>query len=267
MTAPSSARDEFRQWVDGKADPGWAQMPLTHIAKAITARDIIATGRLEPRHCTTLKDDLTYCFYGRAAYRVSGDGKIKQESISPLCFIFSPNLMNRAKGIHAFDTGAHGRRMFSHILAEEHLVSDFSLERDISRPNKLIAATFGTKEAYFDGNTSAIPKPETISENWEFQTRAYLYLITSPGRNEIDDRVYTVELNFADPITLSEHLQAVVVPHTIWDGSSKAPWLDALTKSGVDICTYPYFPARGAEFYQGQVERAVKDYFKSRGVL
>lgn len=267
MTKRSAARNEFREWIDKQPNPGWDLLPLTHIAKSLTARDIIATGRIEPRHCDTLGAELIYCFYGRAAYRVAADGTIKQESLSPFCFIFDPSLIERAKEIHAFDTGAHGNRLFSHIIADEFTVDDYSLDRELERPNKLIGATFGTREAYFDGDLAAIPDPGTISEPWEFQTKAYLLLITYPGRNELDDRVYSIEVNFGDPIELSKNLIGVIVPHTLWGQKGNAPWLEKLAISGVEILPYPFFPARGVDYYQAQIESVLKKYLSLRGAL
>jgi hypothetical protein len=267
MKQPVPVRSEFRDWVDKHPDPGWETLPLTHIAKGITARDIISSGRLEPSRCDVLDAELIYCFYGRPAYRVGGDGAVKQEALCPYCFIFSPDLIKRAREIHAFDTGAHGKRLFSHILADEFSVSDFSLGRESKRADRLIGATFGSRSAYFDGDVSEVGDPESISAPWEFQTRAYLSLITSPGRNEPDDRVYSIEVNFADPISLEGALLAVVVPHTMWGAKENAPWLEGLAQTGVQICTYPYFPGRGAEYYQAQLEFTVRDYYKERGVL
>ncbi len=267
MKKPSPVRNEFCEWVDRHPDPEWDGMPLTHIAKGVTARDIITAGRLEPSHCDVLDAELIYCFYGRPAYRVGGDGAVKQEALCPYCFIFSPDLIKRAREIHAFDTGAHGNRLFSHILADEFSVTDFSLGRDTKRADRLIGATFGSRPAYFEGDVSEIGDINTISKSYEFQTRAYLSLITSPGRNEPDDRVYTIEVNFADPISLNGLLLAVVVPHTLWGHKDNAPWLDELSNTGVEICTYPYYPGRGSEYYQAQLEHAVRDFYNERGVL
>src|SRR5215217_5621888 len=105
MQQTRGGRPSFREWVDKQSDPGWGLMPLTHITKGIGAEDIIRSGSVSPTHCDVFDEPLAYFFYGRPAYRVTGDGAIRVEAACPYCFIFSSALIETATDIYAFDTG------------------------------------------------------------------------------------------------------------------------------------------------------------------
>jgi hypothetical protein len=164
MAKLSGGRRSFRDWVDKQPDPGWRLMPLTHVTKGIGAEDIIRDGSVNPIDCKVFGEPLAYFFYGRPAYRVSGDGAIKFEAACPYCFIFEPTLIRSAKSIHPFDTGAFEKRLYKHVLVEEMNVEDFSLEQDETRPNRVIASLFPSMRDYFAGDTSKIVHPEEGSE-------------------------------------------------------------------------------------------------------
>lgn len=185
---------------------------MTHLTKGLLAGDIIRGGKIEPTDCDVLNESLAFFFYGRPAYRTHGEDVISSAATCPFCFIFDPSTIHRANEIHALDTGAFARRLYSHVLMDEISAGDFSLEREIERPNKLIAATFGSRAAYLDGDKASISEADSISRPGDFLARAYIDLIRSAGRNEPDDRVCTIEVTTEDSVPLSGNLMAVVVP-------------------------------------------------------
>lgn len=237
-------------------------MNLTHVTKGLLAQDIIEEGNIELGAGT---DPRAYCFYGRPAYRIHGDGTIKVEAACPFCFLFKPDLIKEADRIFPFDTGAFEKRMYKHILMKEMNLGDFSLERKVERPNKLISKIFETKTAYFDGDTSKIDSKQ--AERWEFLAQAYLQLIASPGRNEPDDRVWSIEISFKNPIQLDGNLIAVVVPHTLWQPPEPAPWLAKLSSNGIDILPYNFVPGRGPDYYYANIEGVIRDAYRTWGAL
>ncbi len=265
MAKLDGGRPDFREWVDGQLNPNWPPMPLTHITKALSAADIAKSGYVDVVKCDLFGKPLAYFFYGRPAYRVSGDGAIKIEAACPCCFIFNAKLIEKAEAIFAFDTGAFSKRLYKHMLTDEMAVEDFSLGTDVSRPNKLILKTFGSRLAYFQGDIYAIPDPTTITKSYEFHARSYLNLLTSPGRNEPDDRICSIEVILGEKIPLKESLLAVIVPHTIWD--DEAPWLKNLHKAGATIQPYNFVPGRHPDYYQAQLEAAAKELYERWGSL
>jgi len=261
MTKYSGGRPGFREWIDKQADPGWSLMPLTHITKGIRAEDIIRTGNVRVYKDEQITEPTAYFFYGRPAYRVSGDGAVKVEAACPYCFVFDAGLILKAKSIHAFDTGAFANRLYKHILMDEMDVQDFSLEREEKRPNRLIARVFPSMKTYFDGGVTKAATPEKGADAWEFHARAYLQLLASPGRNEPDDRICSIEIVFGDAVPLEGNLKAIVVPHTLWSEDAKAPWLEELNKKGVEIAPYIFVPLRHPEHYHALLETTVRDLY------
>jgi hypothetical protein len=208
-------RPGFRNWVDNAKDPGWQLMPLTHITTGITAQDIIESGSIDPNNDDTFGIPTAYFFYGRPAYRLAEEGTIRSEVFCPYCFIFSSTLIRKASAIHAFDTGALARRMYHHIFSDQMKIADFSLGTDVIRPNKLISRVFSSMKNYFNGDLNVVQAPELLAKPHEFHARAYLQLLKDPTRNELDDRICTIEVILSESIPLIGHLKAVVVPHTL----------------------------------------------------
>ena len=66
-------RPEFRSWIDRLPPAPFGPLPLTHVTKALLANDIIRDGHIRPAKGELFTAPQAYLFYGRAAYRVSGD--------------------------------------------------------------------------------------------------------------------------------------------------------------------------------------------------
>jgi hypothetical protein len=254
------------EWINEHPTPSWDALPLTHITRGVVAEDIIRDGRVEPSQCKVFGEPLAYFFYGRPAYRIGAEATIKAEALCPYCFVFRPELIDRAKCIHAFDTGAFNARLYSNVIANEMDENDFQLQ-DESTPNRLISLVFRSQLAYFLGDTRAISSQPPAVHAHQFHARAYLDLILSPGRNEPDDRVFTIEVVFGDPVPLSGSLMAVVLPHTLWSGDVKAPWLEALSRTGVNMIPYEFIPGRPPEHYHTLLELTVRRFYEKRGYL
>src|SRR5437870_4638376 len=106
---------------------------------------------------------------------------------------------------------------------------------------------------YLDGDITKIVAPDQGAEAWDFHARAYLHLLASPGRNKPDDRICSIEVVFGEAVPLIGNLKAVVVPHTLWDKAKRAPWLDKLRDSGVEIVPYIFVPGRHPEHYHAHL--------------
>ena len=269
-TLPSlePGRPSFLQWLTRQTAPAdWGLMPLTHITKGVSAEDIIRADEITPRPCDVFETSLSYFFYGRPAYRTNESGAVKFEAACPYCFVFKPNLIKSSRARFAFDTGAFAKRLYKSHLSDEMEIEDFNLGSDIWSPNQLISTTFGSMDAYIKGDTRVIPSADTISDDWEFHPRAYLNLVTSPGRNEPDDRVCTIEVLFDQPVSLIGDLQAIVVPHTLWSGAKRAPWLERLSARSVAVRTYEFVPGRNSEHYHALLESEIIALYRSWNML
>lgn len=153
------------------------------------------------------------------------------------------------------------------MLPDEMAVEDFSLEQDVSRPNKLVSCVFGSRRMYFEGQHLRGQDGIGAAAAWEFHARAYLSLIASRGRNEPDDRIWTIEVLLDTAVDLKGNLIAIIVPHTIWSDESHAPWLEELEGEGVAIAPYSFVPGRHPEYYHALLEAEVRLLYQSRGHL
>lgn len=252
----------FCDWLRQQSGTDLRRLPLTHVTKGYSARKVIHKGRLDPSSCSVMNEALVYTFYGRVAYRVSGDGTINLEGMCPICFVLSGDLIARSRHTHPFDSGAYAKRLYKHVFAEELNLTDFAISGDAELPDTLIKTFFKTRENYFLGDTSKIPAVDEIAPPGEMEVRAYHELITSAGRNEPDDRIYSIEVAFSDPIPLEDSLIALIVPHTLWSDDEQATWLQNLQTKNTEICTYEYHPGRSAEHYHAHLELELRRIFQ-----
>ncbi len=266
----SKGRPGFIEWLEKiskVAKVGWSGLPLTHVTKALLAEDIIRAGVIKPQHCDVFKRPLSYFFYGRPAFRVKGDGPIKIESACPVCFVFQPNLIDKAANLFPFDTGAFQARMYKSSVMEEMKVEDFQFQAKDNQPGALLETAFSSPLDYMQGKAKEAGHFQAVVEKWEFHAQAYVELIVSKGRNEADDRVYSVEIQVEEEVLLKGNLIAVVVPHTLWIDNAGAPWIEKLVSDAVEILTYNFDPGRGPDYYHYAIEQSVKDFYFSKGFL
>lgn len=237
-------------------------MPLVHVTKGLVALDIVREGMITPQPCDDLGESLAYFFYGRPAYRVHGDGAVKQAAASPFAFIFKGDLIDRAQHIHALDTGAFQARLYSHVMMEEMNVGDFSFEQDKSRPNKLIHAVHGTRQKYFRADRAGVAAAEQIATPDEFLVHAYVNLLRSPGRNEADDRIGAIEVALGEAVPLDGALLAVVAPDNLWNETFTAPFLTELASRGVQVLAYCFVHGRSPDYYFAMIEAEVRQFLE-----
>jgi hypothetical protein len=267
MTASPPSRPGFMEWIERQDDPGWPALPLTHITKGLLAEDILRAGEIVPSTESGDEAPRAYFFYGRAAYRCSGDKVVKLEAACPYCFIFAPEALNLASHATAFDTGAFRNRMYSHVLTDEMNEVDFRIKPAAPQLNKVIKAAFSTIPNYVEGSRHSVTAPADGAAAWEMMPRAFLELLASPGRNEPDDRICSIEIAMSEPVPLEGYLVAIVTPHTHWSEDGHSPWLVSLAESGVLVAPYVFVPGKSPEYYHALIEASVKDIYLELGFL
>jgi hypothetical protein len=260
-------RTGFVDWVDKAPPPERPPLPLTHVTKGIIAHDVIKAGQIEPVDCPVFGSPLAYFFYGRPAYRYASGSSVKLEASCPFCFVLDGSLLSFASAIYPFDTGAFAARMYNHVLDEDFAVDDFCLGADPERPERLINTVYLGRADYIRGDRSQIRPADVASKAYEMEARAYIELIRSPGRNEPDDRIGTIEVQFKNPVKLAESLLAVIVPHTHWDEVERNPLLIDLSGKGIEIIPYEFIPGKPLEHYHTLLEIAVRSYCSQNGFL
>lgn len=260
-------RTEFREWVDRLPASAEPLLPLMHTTKAIVAVDIVKDGSISATDCRVLGKAVAYFFYGRPAYRVSGNEVVTQNAMCPVCFVFSESLIANASNIHPFDTGAFAARLYSHAMIDEINIPDYDIVGDNSRIPKLITRIFGDNKTYYDGDRAIIAKSAIDAEPDEYLAQAYIDLIQSRGRNEPDDRVSTFEIAFENEVSLAPGLLAVVVPDNIWNSTYSASWLKPLAAGGVEVLPYRHIMGREPSHYRDAIEVQVREFLDDRKLI
>ena len=120
---------------------------------------------------------------------------------------------------------------------------------------------------YFNGDLNAIGAPDELAKAHEFHARAYLQLLKDPTRNELDDRICTIEVVLSKSVPLAGHLQAIIVPHTLWDDKNHAPWLASLSDDGVRVVPYMFVPGRHPEHYHAVMETIISRLYEDWHIL
>lgn len=255
----------FSKWLKTKERTTFGYLPLTHVTKAINLEKIIVGKWLKPTHCPNFDEDILYTFYGRAAYRVAGDGVIRNESLSPVCLVFNGELIKRAKNIFPFDTGAYKNRMYKHHFGDELKLDDYSIGTDIELPNQLIQSLYKTVGNYFDADTRIVPPRTEVTRKSDMSAGLYLDLIKSEGRNEPDDRVGSIEVLLQDAVKVADHLRCIILPDAFDVESDDGEWLELIRAMGCQIRFYKYVPGKGPDYYHCHLETELRKFFIEQG--
>ena len=225
-----AGKTRFRKLIAGgtSAQP---QLPMVHSTDTYVLEDVLDDGSIGPQECKVFGgEQLTYLFYGRPAFRTNADAEPSALGhYSPVCLIFKPEWNPAIKRIFPFDSGAFENRLYDAFLHKKMKLGDFSLEPDIATPGRIVQRFFGSAGAYLvaRGSNPAIDPSE-------FEAQSYSALIHSRAGNAIDSRGSGIEVQTAEAITLTDALDAVILPMTFSKGTTGK----ALRRLKID--TLPY---------------------------
>ena len=256
----------FVRWVKSKPKTNMGFLPLTHVTKAIRLEKILSGEiTLETKNCPVFEEDLLYTFYGRVGYRVTGDGVIKNEALSPVCFVMNGELIKHAYDVFPFDTGAYEKRMYKHHFGDDLDKEDYSIKGDVELPNQLIQCLYGTLSKYFDGDARVVPARQDVAKTSEMSAGLYIDLVKSEGRNEPDDRVGSIEVLLSKNVELKNSLKCIILPDAFKKTDDDGDWLRTLRDLGCEIRYYAFVPGKGPEHYHAHLESELRKYFTDHG--
>ncbi|WP_342248776.1 hypothetical protein [Sphingomonas sp. OTU376] len=206
-TVRRAGRTDFAQLV-GKAAPGGANLPFTHLTDAYHMRGIVEAGALGPQPCRVFEEPLLYLFYGRPAYRVAAQVESNGlDAYWPICFVLKPKAV-AAKRIYPFDSGAFHHGRFGSFCHHGMIREDFELEADPATPARLLSLFWPDARSYFDNRNPLEP----VLDAFAFEAKSYGELIRAKGNAGFDERHSAVEIQTAEPLALAQNLLAVILP-------------------------------------------------------
>jgi hypothetical protein len=228
----ASGRIHFERFVDSQPASSEKPLPLTHTTDAFDLRDIIDDRKIQPRYCAVFGEDLSYCFYGRPAYRKNAETQANNlAAYAPIIFIFKPTIAEKAVAAFPFDSGAYEGERYADIMHHRMSVKDFGFEPSFEKIGKLVAFYFGNNKRYYD----QIPSSGKGISKSEFEAASIKELVTYRGKNDRDDRSSTIEIIFDKAIALRDNLLGLIVPSSLVKDKAFRAKLKALD---VQIRTY-----------------------------
>lgn len=260
------SRKFFKQWVQEDGQSNHTLLPLTHITRSVHARGILIDGFVEARYCDVQKANLVYCFYGRAAYRLSEENAITLEDLTPLCMVFKGSLLHDAEDVFPFDTGAFENSLFKDFIGKNYHRDDFSIKGDHRLPNTLIEKIYPDVLAYSKSSDQHIVYPDDVADRGEFEAQAYLHMLNSKSKNGPDNRLSSIEVTFSKDVNLLDNLECIIAPNTLIHGSAFQKWVKPLRHT-IELYPYEFSPRNHVEFYHGLIEKNFVQFCKDKGYV
>lgn len=231
--AGRAPRTDFAEFVRGLPSTN-RMLGLTHTASSYVLRDIISDGSIKAQLCPVIKEQVTYAFYGRAAFR--GGTEFEPTNLSclfPSVLILDPTEVPPPKYVFGFDSGAFVGGFMDQYLHPYMPLFDFLLSPEPGSAAKLVSALFSTDDDYLRNHPSSpIEFPPS-----NFEVDCYLKMIFGGGQGgvRLDDRSSTPELLFSDAIDLKKAVRAAIIPQSL----AVDPKIGgALKEYGVNIYEY-----------------------------
>ena len=185
---------------------------LTHVTDCANLEGIVASQKLEARHCSVFDKNILYLFYGKPAYRRKWDGESTSNlGFARVCFILKDEVSAQAARMLPFDSGAFFGR-YRHAFHDMIGVEAFDVDPAI-HPRKIIAAFYHSFSDYFWMQPIAglkFPLTKTIVDS-------YYKLITGGLKEAFDDRCATIELQYRESLPLAGHVAAVIAPNQMFE--------------------------------------------------
>lgn len=151
-----------------RANETFKFLPLFHTCDGFFARKHLRAEELVTEDvCEVFNEQVTYLFYGRAAYKYAlTDLATTQLSLYPVCFIFDLELIEDIKRIYPFDSGAMHHAFLKGFMDDKMTLADFESEPDTRRIADIVLKFFDNNSDYLKAkpNQREIPsiKPGKI---------------------------------------------------------------------------------------------------------
>src|SRR5262245_47796221 len=107
------------------------------------------TNKIMTSQCDVFaKEDLSYFFVGRPAYKYRSDGSEAANWQLPCCFIFEFGSLTDIRRIFPFDSGAFATKRYPPYITEMDL-ENFEASAAPDAVSRIIGAFFGNVASYF----------------------------------------------------------------------------------------------------------------------
>lgn len=231
---------------------------LTHVTDCVNLDSVLASGRLEKRHCTVFEKDLLYLFYGRPAYRRKWDGGATSNlGYAKICFVLREEVADKASRILPFDSG--GYKHFERAFHDTLDIGDFDVA-PADHPRKIVAAFYDSfADYYWMKPIRGLPIP--LSKNI---VDSYYKLITGGLKEQFDDRCAAIEVQLEESLPLRGEVLAVIAPNMMFDDENL---MDQIKAWGAEPRGYQLPHMFNPSEISGRLQDAVANFLTDRGYL
>ena len=185
-------------------------LPLAHLTARRWLQAILKAGRLEPRPCKVLAQNLLYFSYGGVFYRTSSMPTEKTTEL-PVALVFSPSVMNVISRLFPFDSGAAAGDRFGPEWSSKlaPFVSRFSVTTTdaLQDARRLVYHLFETNAKYLGGTAAKSGK----LKDHPFPL-LHDFLSADLSALNVDHRQRTIEAISESAIALGQHLLWIGIP-------------------------------------------------------
>ncbi|MCK1658536.1 hypothetical protein [Bradyrhizobium sp. 151] len=200
-------------------------LPVYHTCDGFEARTYIERGAIQTTDvCEVFKEQITYFFYGRPAFKYSvEDGATTDLAVYPVCFVMNLEKMDPLTRIFPFDTGAMHHKLLRRYFHRKNTVLDFELEPDASRIKDVVFHFFGDVKNYI--NPTRAVREYAVED---FESVSYSKMIDSHVRTEADERRVTIELHAGPIVAIAKpSLQGIILPTQLRGSKLYSDFIDA----------------------------------------
>ena len=239
-------------------------LPLIHTTTAYSLREIIDNNwTINPTYDNIFSEELTYFFYGKSGYIRQTEKFMSLGHGYPVTFIVNSESMRASRRIFPFDSGAFEAGLFANYFSPEMKLSDFSVDLDISHSGGVSFSKTAMKLVntfYFNNYNYFINSPQIQLSRinaMEFETRAYLSLISGNQETAYDERASIVEIQSSKPVELKgDSLIGIIAPITLM---SDPKFSEKIMEFGTKV--YTYNPLRSKpEYYASLTTDKIGDF-------
>ncbi|MGT2476630.1 hypothetical protein [Paraburkholderia terrae] len=224
-------------------------------------RGAAEAGYISPEFCPLLEKKLTYCFYGRPAYRFDYDREMRAGQWAPSIVVFEPTIEHHGVLLHPFDTGAFISKRYIPWIPSQFDLRDFELPLRCEAPVRFVRAFYGTNANYWIGNALR----SSLDFSGELEVSALSDMISDPAADVADDRRLAIEMALGNRIPLNrEYVRAIVVP----DNIKTADYVVRCERErNIPIFPYRVYPRKTIIEHQAYIEETVRRVQEVNGAI
>lgn len=259
MTVMSSGlKSDLQNFIDKHGKGGLPLLPSMHSTACYNVENILRQGSISPTPCPVFHENLAYFFYGKPLYKVSAsyDAATTSYLHGPVCFIVD-SIKLKAKRIFPFDSGAFDKGMYEKFLPGSAKKDEYELSSDISLVPRYIELFFGNNNAYRQGQSFPHPDVETSTVAYSLAG-----LLGAAGAMDFDGRSRTVEISSGNEVSLSDCVNAIIIPAPFCRNSVFQTF--CVNHPKIEIISYHvHFPENPCALNEAVHQRAA-DYISKR---